>query len=393
MGNVSIAVIGGGSSGLFVSALLNNSNADIFLFEKNDKLGKKILASGNGKCNFSNINSLVGKYNDEFANGIVDKFTVENTLNQFSKMGLIYKSDDQGRCYPVSECASSVLDCLKMNLNNVNIMLESVVRNIVPVDNRYKVICSNGKEKLFDYVVCCSGSLASNLGSEKAYSYLNGLNINITPIKASLTPVIVKENVKLLSGVRIKCKVQLVNENNCVLYSEDGEVIFKDNGLSGIAVFNATSIINRNEGIYKIVLDISNNLTDNQLKNYFKNRRVKDLFKGFLNDKLGQYIKEKCNVDKFDYLNDSDVNNLIKVLKNLEFAVVDLYPVKDSQVCNGGVSLSELNDDLSLKKYPQIFIGGELMNIDGMCGGYNLQFAWSSAGVIANSIKERLIKK
>ena len=390
---MSVAIIGGGASGLFVAALLNNINEDIFLFEKNDKLGKKILASGNGKCNFSNINSLDGKYNDEFANDVIDKFTVQKTLDQFSKIGLIYKSDDQGRCYPVSECASSVLDCLKMNLNNVNIMLESVVRNIVPEGNGCKVVYNDGKEKMFDYVVCCSGSLASNLGSEKSYSYLNNLDIDIIPFKSSLTPIIVKENVKILSGVRIKCKVQLVNENNCVLYSEYGEVIFKDNGLSGIAVFNATSIINRNKGKYKIVLDISNNINDNKLRNYFKNKNVKDLFKGFLNDKLGQYIKEKCNVDKYDRINDSDVNNLIKVLKNLEFTVVDLYPVKDSQVCSGGVSLSELNYDLSLKKHPQIFIAGELMDVDGMCGGYNLQFAWSSAGVIANSIKERLIKK
>ena len=185
----------------------------------------------------------------------------------------------------------------------------------------------------------------------------------------------------------------MVNENNCVLYSEYGEVIFKDNGLSGIAVFNATSIINRNKGKYKIVLDISNNINDNKLRNYFKNKNVKDLFKGFLNDKLGQYIKEKCNVDKYDRLNDSDINVIIKSLKNLEFTVIGLYPVKDSQVCSGGVSLSELNYDLSLKKHPQIFIAGELMDVDGMCGGYNLQFAWSSAGVIANSIKERLIKK
>ena len=105
------------------------------------------------------------------------------------------------------------------------------------------------------------------------------------------------------------------------------------------------------------------------------------------------YIKEKCNVDKYDRLNDSDINKLVKFIKCLEFSVVGLYPLKDSQVCSGGVLLSEISKDLSLVKYPNVFVAGELLNIDGMCGGYNLQFAWSSAGLIANSIKERIIKE
>ena len=388
-----VAVIGGGASGLFVSALLNKSGVDVFLIEKNDKLGKKILASGNGKCNFSNISDLEGKYNNAFANEIISQFTVKDTLNEFSKMGLIYKSDDQGRCYPVSECAGSVLDCLKMNLNGVNIALGCIVKNVECDSNACKLTYNNGKTEVFDYVVCCSGSLASNLGSENSHLYLNNLNVEFNALKASLVPLKVKENVRSLSGVRVKCLVKLIDENNCVLYRENGEVIFKDEGLSGIAVFNTSSIINRKKCGYKIALDISNNLDEKQLKNYFKNKNVKQLFKGFLNDKLGNYVKEISGISQYDILNDSDVNKLIKIIKNLEFTVTGLYPVKDAQVCSGGVSLSEVNSKLRLNKYPRVFIAGELLDIDGMCGGYNLQFAWSSAGVIAKEIKEEIIKK
>ena len=227
MDKMKIGIIGGGASGLFAATLLKDI-ADVCIFEKNDKLGKKILASGNGKCNFSNVNSLDNKYNDEFANEVISKFTIQNTLDKFSKMGLIYKNDDQGRCYPVSECASSVLDCLKMKLNNVDIMLESTVQNVIACGGKFKIIYDGGKEKMFDYIVCCSGSLASNLGNEKAYSYLSGLGVKINELKPSLAPVIVKENVKSLSGVRVKCKVSLVNDKNSVVYSEFGEVIFKD---------------------------------------------------------------------------------------------------------------------------------------------------------------------
>ena len=198
-----IAIIGGGCSGLFAASLLKDTGAEIFLFEKNNKLGKKILASGNGKCNFTNIGNYTDKYNNQFANVIIDKFDVQKTIETFENMGLIYKCDDQGRCYPVSECSVSVLDCLKGNLKGVNICLESVVKLIYKEEGKYKVIFDN-KEELFDYIVCCSGSLASNLGSSKAYEYLSALKLDVEQLKASLVPVKVSEKITFLKGCRVK---------------------------------------------------------------------------------------------------------------------------------------------------------------------------------------------
>ena len=269
-----VALIGGGASGLFAAGILNENGVQVTIFEKNNKLGKKILASGNGKCNFSNISDLKDKYNNIIANDIIEQFTTEDTLKEFSKMGLIYKHDDQGRCYPVSETASSVLDCLKGKLNGVDIRLETIVEKIEVINNK-PFVFTNEKKEEYDYVIFCTGSSASNLGSEKAYSYLNNLGIKLNPNRASLAPVIVKENVKELSGVRIKCLVKLIDDNNGV-YQEDGEVLFKDNGLSGIAIFNASSYINRNKNRkYEIVLDISNGIKEEELEKYFGNSKIK----------------------------------------------------------------------------------------------------------------------
>lgn len=386
-----IAIIGGGASGLFAAAMLNDINADICLFEKNNKLGKKILASGNGKCNFTNIFEDENNYNNVFATDIIKKFSVEKTLENFSKMGLIYKFDELGRGYPVSECASSVLDCLRGQISNVKIKLDSCVEKLNFCNNKCEILC-DGKKEYFDYVICCSGGSASNLGSEKSYIYLDALSLDIKSNRPSLAPIVVKENVKELSGVRIKCDVKLVNDNGNVVYCENGEVLFKDNGLSGIAIFNASSFINRNCGEkYKIVLDISNNIEIDKIKKYLKSKSVDNLFKGFLNDKIGEYIYNKLNIKKYIKLDDFLVEKIITLLKQLEFNVVSLYPLKDSQVCSGGISIKEVDENLKLKKYPSIYVAGELLDVDGICGGYNLQFAWSSAGVIAEDIKFRIM--
>jgi predicted Rossmann fold flavoprotein len=387
---VKIAIIGGGASGLFAAAMLNDSNASVTIFEKNNKLGKKILASGNGKCNFSNVGTIENKYNNQFANNIIDKFNVEETLREFSNMGLIYKHDDQGRCYPVSECASSVLDCLKGRLNNSIIKLESVVK-FVDYDGEKCIVEYNDKREIFDYVICCSGSCASNLGSENAYNYLQKLDIKIEDVKSSLSPIIVKEKVRELSGVRVKCIVKLINYNGDIDYCEKGEVIFKDDGLSGIAIFNASSYMNRNKNNkYKLVLDISNGLDEQFIKNYLNGKKVDNIFTGFLHDKIAKYILSKYKLANDLNLDETIVNKLVKEIKGMEFDVVGLYPIKDAQVCSGGVSIFCVDDNLKLKKYSKIYVAGELLDVDGICGGYNLQFAWSSAGVIVRDIKKRI---
>lgn len=378
-----IGIIGGGSVGLFLGTLLNDE-LDVFIFEKNNRLGKKILASGNGKCNFTNKGEYDLKYNNEFANVIINKYNTDKTLQYFSEKGLMYKFDNQNRGYPLSENAESVLDVLKMGLTNTKIFLDSEVKNISIQDGKY-IIETKNKNYEFEYIVCCSGSKASNLGNDKAYQYFSDIKVKINDLKPSLTPIKIKENVSSLKGVRVKCLVKLLKDNKKI-YEEVGEVLFKEDGLSGIVIFNISHFINKEKGNYNIVLDLSYGLDEENFEKYItKKKDVNTVFKGLLNDKLGTYI--------FNLLKSYDSRSIYKQIKNLSFTYKEHYPFTDAQVCNGGVSIDEVDDNLQLIKYPNIYVGGELLDINGVCGGYNLQFAWSSAGVIADDILKKERKK
>ena len=383
-----VAIIGAGCSGLLLANLLANEPVDVFVFEKNNKLGKKILASGNGKCNFTNSNSFENKYNNQFANQIINRFSVNKTLEVFASMGLLYKSDTQGRCYPLSESAVSVLDCLKLNLNKTHILVEKEIMDIIKMDEGY-LVKGNEINEVFDYVVCCSGSAASNLGSLKAYQYLKTLDLKINKLKSSLTPVKVKENVKQLKGLRVKCLAKLVSDDGGIVYEENGEVLFKEDSLSGIAIFNISSFINREKQNYKIKLDLSAGMNDEELLTYFQNKKknVNAIFKGYLNDKLGEYILNKNNIR---FIDDTSLGKIIEDIKNLTFEVTGVYPLEDGQVCAGGISLDEVNSNLELIRYKNVYVAGELLDVDGVSGGYNMQFAWSCAGVIAEDIKSKI---
>lgn len=355
-----VAIIGAGACGLVLANLLSKE-FNVTLFEKNNKLGKKLLASGNGKCNFTNIGDYVGKYNNEFASNIVNEFDNNVIREYFSNLGLAYRVDEEGRAYPLSESSTSVLDVLKKGLKNVRILLDSKVHKI-EIDDEINVYYNDVLES-FDYLVCCSGSSASNLGSESAYSYLRD-HLKITDLNPSLSPLLVEENLKIISGVRCKCLVKLY-KNGEFIYKEKGEVLFKENALSGIVIYNISSLINRDKkSRYKIVLDLTSD-SYNDIK--------KESLVGIVHPKL------------IDYLTLHNIDDI----SNVEFTFLDFDKFINAQVVSGGVDISEINEDLSLKKNSNVYLGGEVLDCDGMCGGYNLQFAFSCAFKISESIKNK----
>lgn len=361
----SVAIIGAGACGLLLANLLSE-DYEVTLIEKNSKLGKKLLASGNGKCNFTNIKDYQDKYNNDFAYKIVESFDNELLRNYISSLGLAYRVDEEGRAYPLSESSVTFLDVLKKGLKKVRILLDSKVTRLVSNDVDVDVFYNNRVES-FDYVVCCSGSNASNLGSDYAYLYLKDYGLKISELTPSLTPVCIKEKINDLNGVRVKCEVDLY-KNEEFLYKEKGEVLFKEDSLSGIVIYNISSIINRDKNAkYKISLNL---LSDSY------NDFVTDDLLGVVHPKMIQYLK----------------NNDLKDVRNVYFNVTGLSSKENAQVIAGGVSINEVNDDLSLKKDNKIYVGGEVLDCDGMCGGYNLQFAFSCAFMINESIRKKTIR-
>lgn len=400
-----VTIVGAGSSGLMASIYLkeqvikNNLDLEIILLEKNDRVGKKILSTGNGKCNFSNY-LLEPKYynNPEFVKPILESFSCTDLTEWFLQKGLISKVDKEGRVYPITENASSVLDIFRLELEKYNIRTHTsfTVKSIKQKSNGY--IISDGKNDIYtDYLVISTGGLSAPvLGSSgDLHRLLKGLDINITKMQPGLVGIKTdKESIRSLSGLRTKSLVRLY-EDNKLIHEEFGEIQFKDDGISGIVVMNVASKI-RNLDNAKIEVDLLPTLREEDIYNYLDNKQkeygnfsVSQLLVGLLPNVLALKVLKDLNLKddmKIKHLRKEEFEKIIKIVKKYPFKVVSLYGYDRSQVTVGGVDLKELNENLELKKLPNIFLCGEILDIDGMCGGYNLQFAFSSAVYVSKAI-------
>lgn len=336
-----IAIIGAGASGLFLANLLEQNNIKYTIFD-DGKIGRKILASGNGRCNISNLN-LDKKYyhNNRLASILINKHK-ERLFNEFNRLNIYTKADNEGRLYPLSESSLSVLNALTKNikLNVVNLHVNKISKK----NNKYYL---NDYNEAFDYVAIGIGS-PSSYKQMLDYSILESLDLKFNKFKPSLTGFKLKENVKAISGVRAKATVSLL-ENNKLVHKEDGEIIFKDDGISGICIMNLSSYYN-----------------------YTKEKNIK-LIVSLVDKKYDSYITV-LNPKLLDYVNKNNLDPM-----RLEFNIKSTYDFEFSQVSNGGIDLSSLNDNLSLKSDNHIFFMGEVIDCDGLCGGFNLSFAFLSA--------------
>ncbi len=339
---MNIAIIGGGASGLYLANLLHNSNISFTIFN-NGKIGRKILASGNGRCNIANTNLDKSKYHD---NKLVEKLLANKNkvFDLFSKLDIYTKEDDEGRLYPISESSQSILNILTKNINNNIIDLK--VDTITKKNNKYII---NNKYGNYDKVIIAIGSISS-IDDDNTHNLLNSLDLKFNKFKPSLVGFKLKNKIKPISGVRSKCNVGLYNGGK-LIHSEDGEVIFKDDGISGICIMNLSSY-------YQHLDKLSNP--------YIK----LDLLKGNKFNSLESVIHPKL----LKYITDNKIDP-----SNMILNIIDTYGFKNSQVSVGGVDISSLNDDLSLKSDDNIYFMGEVIDVDGLCGGYNLFFACLSA--------------
>lgn len=337
-----VAIIGAGASGLFLANLLEKNKIPYTIFE-GSKIGRKILASGNGRCNISNLN-LDKKYyhNNKLASYLINKHK-EELFNTFKELNIYTKSDNEGRLYPISESSLSVLNALLKNINEKNI-INSYINKIIKKNNKYYL---NDHSDAFDYVVLGIGTPAG-FKNKPDFSILNSLKLKFNEFMPSLSGFKLKENVKMISGVRAKAKVSLYDGNK-ILKSEDGEVVFKDDGISGICIMNLSSYYNKTSK-NNIKLHVS--LIDKKYDSYIT----------VLNPKMLEYVE----------------NNKLNPM-DLVFNIKGTYDFEFSQVSSGGIDISSLNNNLSLKSDNHIFFMGEVIDVDALCGGFNLSFAFLSA--------------
>ena len=345
-----VAIIGAGASGLMLATLLEKNKIEYDIYNKG-KVGRKILASGNGKCNISNA-YIDAKYyhNNPLAKSLINDY--KNELYKYLEELEIYtKTDSEGRMYPISESSLSVLNILLKHIKRP--ILDEEVKTIKKINSKYKI---NNNDKLYDHIVISTGTIANMNKPYYSYDYINDLGIKFNKFIPSLIGFKTNLRIKEISGTRLKCMASLY-QNNKLIHKEDGEVMFKDDGISGICIMNLSSYFNDYKFLnsyIKLSLDVS------------KYRSLESV----LQPKLYQYVIN----------NNIDINNFIIPIKGL-------YDMQFAQVCKGGIDISEINNNLSLKKDPNIFVAGEIIDVDATCGGFNLSFAFMCALKIAGELK------
>lgn len=382
-----IAILGGGASAL-ICACFACKNNKVTIIEKNEKLGKKILATGNGRCNLTNLNTESQYYNQNI-DKFLQKFSVEKTLEFFNSIGLSVYVDEQERIYPVSNSAVSVLDVLKNYLShkkNVEFVMGKEFIDLQAFDNQYKVNFADNTSELYDKVVVALGNYAD-------LSIFEDIGIKSKPFKPSLCAL--KANIdKSLAGVRVS-DVVLSCHTKDVNFEEFGEILFRQDGLSGIVTFNLSAhLARKNIQTTNIKIDLFPNLPTDKLKlkllerrENLKDYKANDFLTGFLHNSLNKILLKKSQIPtdiNVKNISEKQINELIKNIK--EFIVKIEGFLDNNQVCTGGVLLDELTTNLESKTYKNLYFIGEIIDVDGVCGGYNLQWAWTSGNIVGENI-------
>lgn len=380
----SVAVIGGGASGIIAAIFAAKNGASVTILEKNPRIGKKILATGNGRCNFTNVNACSGNYNSEFAQYALETFAPHDEIKFFEELGLLSRVEAEGRVYPLSGQATAVLDVLRMELErlSVNILSEFDVSKIEKNGDRFKVFSKNQNIEADKVIVATGGMASPKSGSDGAgYELLKAFGHKTTKLVPSLVQL---KTEKSVGGVRAYGKV--TTENGI---SETGEIQFNNYGISGIPVFGVAKHVKKGESVF---LDLLPDYTEEEVFAILKNRpkqTMETYLVGILNKVLGQLLLKECGISplsKMSYtLRDDEIMRIAKKIKSWRFLVTGTMPWENAQVTSGGIELSEIDEKtMESKLVKGLYITGELLDIDGPCGGYNLHWAWAS-GKLAGS--------
>ena len=357
-----IGIIGGGACGVMTALTLKkiNQNIDVVIFEQNDRILKKVLKTGNGKCNIANNIITSDKYNDY---SLIENNGDINVIKELMDLGLVLKETSLGRVYPYSEQAKSVVNVLLRDLEkyDVKICANYEVKTISSDNNKYII----NNEFIFDYLVVATGSIAQE--KTNGYDLLKNLGHHITPLRPALVPIKVKEKVDHLQGLRVKCSATL---NNQVL---DGEILFKNDGLSGILALDLSRIGNKSDVIF---LDLMPEYTEEEIDSLLQSGDKEEILDGIFAKMLTKEILKRGD-------------NTSYIIKHFSFTISGFYGFNDGQIVQGGVDLSDI-DNFESVVHPNLFIGGEVLNVDGASGGYNLFFAWLSGIVIGRSIIKKI---
>lgn len=427
----SVGIIGGGAAGMMAAVTAARQGAEVTLLERNDRVGKKILSTGNGKCNLGNERLDVDFYYTEspdFLESCLKKFGVRETISFFQDIGLMVKSRN-GYLYPVCEQASAVLDVLRFELRRagVHVITDCKIESIrIPADGRKPSngrrnqgdaftagirLEGDGKSFFFDRVIiACGGQAASKTGSDgSGYKLACNLGHRLVPVVPALVQLRCREDFfKSVAGVRADAELSVVSRGRCVA-RERGELQLTDYGISGIPVFQFSRVVNyilRGEKEAEVRIDFFPDYSEAEFRNFAAGRKalqegrtVEEYFTGLLNKKLMLLFIKLAGLKAAQCAEGADperMGRVYRLCRQWTVHVTGSNPFENAQVCAGGVHLDEVTDKLESRKAPGVYFAGEVLDVDGKCGGYNLQWAWCSgylAGMAASAQNYTGIKR
>ncbi len=389
-----IGIIGGGAAGMAAAlSASENPNVQVILMERQNRVGRKLLATGNGRCNLSNCNLSVSHYHGkdpQFCAPAFEKYNFENTISWFEQLGLYTVVESTGKVYPYSDQAHSVVDVLRLNLlrPNITLKLSFDVEKIKHTDSMFTV-CSGEETVCCDkLIVACGGLAGTKLGgSMSGYKLLGKLGHRAGKLHPSLVQL--KSNwsaLPSLKGVRANAKAEIIY-NDELVQGSTGELQFTELGLSGPVIFEISRDACTASGRWTCKLDFLPEMDRSQLLKLLTSRKttpltVQELLTGILHNRLGRVLAQTSGLElsmPCRELTDNQFEDLCDVIKGLEVTLTEPMGMDSAQVTAGGV-LTEGFDPHTMESetVKGLFACGEVLDIDGDCGGYNLQWAWSS---------------
>ncbi|MBR5514305.1 MAG: aminoacetone oxidase family FAD-binding enzyme [Ruminococcus sp.] len=404
-----IAIIGGGASGLTAAITAKEANmaAKVTIIEKLPRTGKKIIASGNGKCNLSNLK--LSKYN---YHGSVNAVEIIEKMPDYRTfftdyLGVLCISGSEGReggIYPRSNSSNTIVNAMRMKLEELGIeeVCGCEVKDIVPEKGGFKLICGDEHISCKRLVIAAGGYAAPTFGTDGGIMrLLKNMGYKTAKICPAVAPLRVSpDSLKGLKGVRVKGEISAVSDGK-ILRTEKGEIQFNENNISGICVFNLAYLFSEYEGRLTLKADLLPEMQWNVLKEYLENIRkkrgnlsVEELLTGIFVKNLAVYIVKKSldrpMTDKVSSLKNNEISAVVNCIKSLEFDVCGCSPWQNAQSTMGGVHSSCVDNNLQSKLHKGMYICGEILDTAGDCGGYNLQWAWSSGMLAGGSCGKSL---
>ena len=391
---MTIGIIGGGAAGMAAAlAASENPETKIVLLERQARVGRKLAATGTGRCNLTNLHANEGGYHGEnpgFAAPALETYSVTETLGWFRELGLFTVAEESGRVYPYSDQANSVVDVLRFALERENIRLETgfEVEKVKKNGDRFYLEGPEGIVICDKLIIACGGLAGTKLGgSMSGYKLLRAFGHKCTKLRPTLVQLKSSwTGAASLKGVRANCRAQILHDGN--LFAEStGELQFTEYGLSGPVIFEISRDVCSSRGEWICRLDLLPGISEADLKGELLRRRksnlpVSELLTGILHNRLGRVLTQNVGISGYvpvSQLEEYEIDSVCRAVKGFEVALTEPMGMDSAQVTAGGIVTDEFDPEtMESKLVPGLYACGEVLDIDGDCGGYNLQWAWSS---------------